>query len=274
MGCLTPGDPTVAYAINYYYETNYREAAEPWHEDEEYGASTSTFVVAPSSTVPTCAATTFTPVSKPSNYNTPQQYAFCSYIVANTSAPNSVGAWSIITTGVLSVTTTFFTSFATADSIFYQIGTAISGTRTYVSSAGNSTVTIGTMLQPGGDGQNNNKLYNASSATAFDDGGWSYNVPSGTPLPGVNPSSAYPTTAIRLYYSDSGYWTEQALSSFQNEAPSSSSQSSFTYQLGTTIQCPPGGSNNNNNAATRSAAGAASAVLLAGAAAAGAALLL
>ena len=238
---LTPGDPTLAYGINFYFEDNYREAAEPWHEDEEYAAfNTSSFTLTMGSTSPpTCTATTFTAVTQPAS--TPVQYSFCSYITANTSASASVGSWSVVTSGILSVTTTYFTSFATADSVFYQIGTAITGTRTYISATGsNSTNTISSLQSPGGDGQNNNKLYNGSNPTPFDDGGWSYTVSSGTPvLPGVTASD---TTTVRLYYSDSGYWTEQALPSFQNEAPASTA-SSFTYQLASlgTVQCPPSG---------------------------------
>ena len=214
-------------------------------------------------------------MTQPAGYGTPVQYSFCSYITADTGAAGSVGSWTVVTSGVLSVTTTYFTSFATADTQFYQIGTGITGTRTYIPSSGaNSTGTITGLLSPGGDGQNNNKLYNATNAPAFDDGGWSYYITTPT-VPGVTASGSAATTIIRLYYSDSGYWTEQALPSFQNEAPASKTASSFSYQPLSqgTITCPPSGAS--GNAAHSKAAGSvATAVVMAGAAAAGVALLL
>ena len=267
-GVTTPGDPTLAFAINVYFEDNYREAAEPWHQDEEYAAlDTSSFTITnPASAPPTCTATAFTPVTKPPNYGQGVQYSFCSTMKANT------GDWTVYTTGTLTTTSTYFTSFATADTIFYQIGTAMTGTRTYTSSAGNSTITIGSLQSPGGDGQNSNKLYNASNPTAFDDGGWTYSIASGTPV--IAGVTATGTTLIRLYYAANG-WAEQAVPSFQTSSQSASS-STFTYQLASqgTIACLPGSGSGNNNAATSRAGGSASAVLLAGAAAAGVALLL
>ena len=184
-------------------------------------------------------ATPFTYAVKPPNYDTPVQYSFCSIIRANTTAGsgNTNGNYTIYTAGILSVTTTYFTSFATDDTQFYQIGQSLSGTRTYVPATGaNSSVTIGTLLQPGGDGQNNNKLYNQTGGPAFDDGGWSYTVAAGTPiLPGV---TATGTSVIRLFYTNA--WGEQALPSFQTET-TSSALSTFAFQpiAAGVLQCGP-----------------------------------
>jgi hypothetical protein len=38
-GATTPGDPTLAFAINFYSETNYREAAEPWSAHTQHCSS-------------------------------------------------------------------------------------------------------------------------------------------------------------------------------------------------------------------------------------------
>ena len=229
----------------------------------------SSFTFSQSSTVPTCTAAAF-PLTANTNPTAPVVYNFCSYLTADTSATGSVGSWSIVTNGTLSLTPTFFTSFATTDSQFYQIGTAITGQRTYTSGSTVNTVQITGLLSPGGDGQNNNKLYNGSdNATPFDDGGWSYTVSATPTMPGISATAAT-TTIIRLYYANSR-WSEQALPSFQTIAPTSTS-STFTVRLASqgTLQCGPNSGNNNNNNAAAAGAGASAgaAVVLAGAAAA------
>ena len=186
-GAVTPGDPTLAPGINFYSEFNYREAAEPWHQDGEYGGTGTSFTITPGATsAPSCVAQPFSAVPQTAQANI--HFAFCYAITGS-------AGWSVVTTGVFTAAPNAFTSFNSANALFYFVGVGISGTRTYLASA-TATPQISSITGlpgPGGDGQYDGKLYQASYL--LDSGGWGFYVSPPAQVFGLNDTSSI----VRVY---------------------------------------------------------------------------
>ena len=232
-GAVTPGDPTLALGINFYSEFNYREAAEPWHQDGEYGGAGTVLTLTPgATTAPSCVAAPFQSVPQLGGPAT-LAFTFCYAITG--------AAFSVVTAGVFTTSATAFTSFNSANSLFYYIGQGISGSRTYTPSGGAAQVSQITSLPgPGGDGQFNQKYY-FNTSYLLDSGGWGYTVSPSAQVPQVAGTSSI----VRVYNSGStmaGPWLEVGLPQLNGTSASAVSASAFYIQpyLGSTYStCTP-----------------------------------
>ena len=223
----TPGDPTGAYGINFYYEDNYREAAEPWHQDNEFGGAGTSLTVQPASSVASCQATPFTAVTQPANYNASLPYTFCALISGS-------GGWSVNVSALLQMSATNFSSNGSNNTQLYKVGTGISGTIAIVSTTGGTaqTATITGLVAPG-NSYNSNKLYNlATHSTLFDGGGWLFTVAPAVTLPGTTSS----TSMVRLFNSGNN-WQLQGVPAFT--LTSVSTAATATAAPGSTLTCSP-----------------------------------
>ena len=228
---VTAGDPTGAYGINFYYEDNYREAAEPWHQDNEFGGAGTTLTVQAASSVLSCTSIGFQAVAKPANYNASLSYAFCASLSGS-------GGWQVAVSALLQVTPTNFSSNGSNNTVLYKVGTGISGSISFVSGAGQPAqqASITGLIAPG-NGYNSNKLYSlATSASYFDGGGWAFSVSPAVMLPGA----ASATSIVRLYPTSSSAWQLQAIPSFVVTA--ASTQATVTAQPATAVTCTPANS--------------------------------
>ena len=225
----TPGDPTGAYGINFYYEDNYREAAEPWHQDNEFGGAGTSLTVQPASSVASCQATPFTAVTQPANYNASLPYTFCALISGS-------GGWSVNVSALLQMSATNFSSNGSNNTQLYKVGTGISGTIAIVSTTGGTaqTATITGLVAPG-NSYNSNKLYNlATHSTLFDGGGWLFTVAPAVTLPGTTSS----TSMVRLFNSGNN-WQLQGVPAFT--LTSVSTAATATAAPGSTLTCSAAG---------------------------------
>ena len=233
-GAVTPGDPTAAYGINVYSEFNYREAAEPFHQDGEYGGPGTSFTLTRGATKPpTCVATPFSTVVQKTVVNV--QYAFC-YAITGTAG------WSVVAAGTYIAAPTAFSSFNSAGQVLYYIGVNMTGSRTYVPSpnAAPQVSTINGIPSPGGDGQYDQKFY-INSTYKLDGGGWGYYVTPQAQVYGLPGTSS----TVRIFNSGSGAagpWLEAGLPQLDSVPASAVSASNFYVQpyLGATYStCTP-----------------------------------
>ena len=233
-GATTPGDPTLAYGINFYSEFNYREAAEPFHQDGEYGGPGTSFTLTPGATKPpTCVAASFSTVVQKTQVNV--QYTFC-YAITGTSD------WSVVANGTYIAAPTAFSSFNSAGTVLYYIGVNMTGQRSYLSSpsAAPQVSQIIGIPSPGGDGQYDQKYY-INSTYKLDGGGWGYYVSPAAQVFGLTGTSS----TVRIFNSGSnatGPWLEGGLPQLATVPIYDVSASNFYVQpyLGATYStCTP-----------------------------------
>ena len=172
------------------------------------------------STAPSCVAAPFTAAPQPLTAAASLQFAFCY-------ALSGAAGWSVVTSGVFTAAPFAFSSFNSNNQLLYYVGTGMTGTRTYLSSASATPQqsAITGLPGPGGDGQYDQKLY-FNSSYLLDSGGWGYYVSPAAQVYGLTGSSS----TVRLYNAGSnvsGPWLEAGLPQLQSTSLAQITASAF-----------------------------------------------